>query len=79
MSQKRDLQRELSEESCVARKLLQFDMKFYIFALLVLKILAQSYSYYENNEDDEFYPFIYDVDYFQELQRCDTIEPASEM
>ena len=54
-------------------------MKFYIFALLVLKILAQSYSYYENNEDDEFYPFIYDVDYFQELQRCDTIEPGSEM
>ena len=54
-------------------------MNFYIFALLVLKILAQSYSYYENNEDDEFYPFIFDIDYFQELQRCDKIEPASEM
>ena len=79
MSQKRELQRELSEESCVARKLFQFDMNFYIFALLVLKILAQSYSYYENNEDDEFYPFIFDIDYFQELQRCDKIEPASEM
>jgi len=50
-----------------------------IFVLLVLETVAQSYSYYENNEDDAFYPFIYDVDYFKELQRCDTATIASEM
>ena len=49
-----------------------------IFALLILKAVAQSYSYYEKNEEDSFYPFIYDVDYLEEQQRCDTVKSSSE-